>query len=300
MSESSGEPEPKSLFVYKAGQQPVLIRTENLSKLYGDNAQRVYALDQVNLSVAEGEMVAVMGPSGSGKSTLLNMLGALDRPSSGSVCIDGEDLSTVKDVDSFRARMVGFVFQLHNLIPTLTAIENIEVPMRGLGVGATRRRARAKELLDLVGLSQRARHVPAQLSGGQRQRVAIARALANSPRLILADEPTGNLDSTSGEEIMQLLATLNHEQRTTIVVVTHDRHVARATQRILRMSDGRIVEDHAVQDPLTEDLRDLAQSEFGRRLVDGDTRALSELALVRDGNLTTTAEQLAALLRQLL
>ena len=171
--------------------------------------------------------------------------------------------------------------------------------MRGQGLGAAKRRARARELLSLVGLAQRESHLPSQMSGGQRQRVAIARALANEPRLILADEPTGNLDSVSGDEIIQLLTRLNREQGATILVVTHDRHVARTTQRIIRMSDGRIVEEHLVRDPMIEDLRELAISELGQRLVAGDLQALQALPVVRDGKLTHTAQQLASLLDDL-
>lgn len=279
-------------------EKTVLIHAENLTKVYGETVQ-IRALDNVNLDITEGEMVAVMGPSGSGKSTLLNMLGALDRPTSGSVWINGQNLSQIKNLDRFRARTVGFVFQMHNLIPTLTAIENIEVPMRGQKVSVSSRRARARELLSLVGLASREGHLPSQLSGGQRQRVAIARALANQPRLILADEPTGNLDSASGDEIIQLLIRLNQEQGATILIVTHDRHVARTTQRIIRMSDGRIMEEHKVRDPMIEDLRELAISEFGQKLVAGDIESLRALPVIRDGKLTHTAQQLAALLSDL-
>ena len=276
----------------------VLVSTEHLCKVYGENV-RINALDEVDIEIVSGEMLAVMGPSGSGKSTLLNMLGALDHPSSGRVLIDGQDLAQVKDLDRFRAQTVGFVFQMHNLIPTLTALENIEVPMRGQVSSARRRRARAEELLGLVDLAERARHLPSQLSGGQRQRVAIARALANEPRLILADEPTGNLDSSSGEELIHLLRTLNQERGATVLIVTHDHQVARSTGRILTMRDGRIVNEYRVLDPLTEDLRVLARSELGQRLVNGDLDALSQFPLVRDGALTTTAQSLAKLLREL-
>ena len=280
-------------------QRRVLIRTEGLTKVYGGGVQ-IHALDHVSFEVQEGEMIAVMGPSGSGKSTLLNMLGALDRPSFGTVCIDDQDLSKVSRLDRFRSRTVGFVFQMHNLIPTLTAAENVEVPMRGQGLAAKKRRARVQELLELVGLADRAGHLPGQLSGGQRQRVAIARSLANEPRLVLADEPTGNLDSNSGAEVIHLLQTLNQERNTTILVVTHDRHVARATQRILTMSDGRIVDEHPVRDRLTEDLRELALSRFGQNLIAGDVESLSRFPVVRNGRLTQTAEQLAQMLSELL
>ena len=276
-----------------------MIETRELTKLYGDGEQ-VHALDGVNMAIRQGEMVAVMGPSGSGKSTLLNMLGGLDRPTSGQVIIDGQDLATIRSLDLFRAQTVGFVFQLHNLLPTLTALENVEVPMRGQPIGRRARRERARELLTLVGLADRMNHLPSQLSGGQRQRVAIARALANRPRLILADEPTGNLDTAAGEELMNLLADLNLSQRTTIIVVTHDRRVARATGRILTMRDGRISDDHAVTDPLTEDLRELGRSQLGQRLLAGRIEELGPLrqALSLDGRLTPEAERLVGVLRE--
>jgi len=181
----------------------------------------------------------------------------------------------------------------------LSALENVEVPMRGQGLSASKQRARAQELLALVGLADRVKHLPAQLSGGQRQRVAIARALANEPPLVLADEPTGNLDSTSGSELIALLDQLNRERKTTILIVTHDHHVARATRRILHMSDGKIVGEHIVRDPLTEDLRELARSELGQRLITGDLESLRALPLMREGRLTQAAQQLAALLAEL-
>lgn len=244
-----------------------IIRTKNLTKVYGSGETAVRALDDVSVSVQQGEFVAVMGPSGCGKSTLLNMLGALDQPTSGEVWVADENLAGLKDVDAFRARTVGFIFQLHNLLPTLTAVENVEVPMEGQGKSRSRRLERAAHLLELVGLGDRLDHLPNQLSGGQRQRVAVARALANEPALILADEPTGSLDSQSSDEIMKLLADLNESQGTTMLVVTHDRRVAQATRRILRMEDGRIVDDHHVTDPLEEDLRMLAYSRFGQTLI---------------------------------
>jgi putative ABC transport system ATP-binding protein len=277
-----------------------LVETRELTKIYGDG-QGVRALDGVDLTVTDGEMVAVMGPSGSGKSTLLNMLGGLDRPTSGQVLMGGQDLATVRNLDRFRAQTVGFVFQLHNLLPTLTALENVEVPMRGQPIRRRARHERAKELLSLVGLADRMNHLPSQLSGGQRQRVAIARALANQPRLIMADEPTGNLDTTAGEEIMHLLADLNVSQGTTVIVVTHDRRVARATDRILTMRDGRITSDYPVADPLTEDLRELGRSRLGQRLLDGRVEELGPLsqALIRNGQLTPEAESLVGVLREL-
>ena len=245
-----------------------IVRVEDLTKVYGSGETAVRALDGLSVEVQTGEFVAVMGPSGCGKSTLLNMLGALDQPTQGTVWVAGEDLSKLKNVDRFRARTVGFVFQLHNLLPTMTAQENVEVPLQGQINGRKERRERAAHLMDLVGLSDRRDHLPGQLSGGQRQRVAIARSLANSPALILADEPSGALDSQSSDEILALLAELNRSQGTSIVVVTHDRRVAQATQRILRMQDGRIVSDHRITDPLEEDLRMFAQSQFGQTLLE--------------------------------
>lgn len=244
-----------------------LIRTSNLTKIYGAGETAVHALDGVTVSVASGEFVAVMGPSGCGKSTLLNMLGALDQPTSGEVWVAGENLAKLKDVDGFRARTVGFVFQLHNLIPTLTALENVEVPMQGQPGSAKQHRERAVHLLELVGLGNRLLALPGQLSGGQRQRVAVARALANDPKVILADEPTGSLDTQSGEEILALLNDLNRNQGATLLVVTHDRRVAQSTRRILRMRDGRIVSDHRLHDPFEEDLRTLAASRLGQAIM---------------------------------
>jgi len=252
----------------------VIVETRDLTKVYGDGAE-IRALDGVNLRIARGEFVSVMGPSGSGKSTLLNMLGALDRPSSGQVLVNGEDLATVRDLDRFRARTVGFVFQLHNLIPTLTARENVEVPMMGQPIGHGERRRRVEELLGLVGLDDRANHLPNQLSGGQRQRVAIARALANRPTLVLADEPTGDLDSQSGAEVIALMRRLNRELVTTFVVVTHDPAVARQTDRILIMRDGAIVHEHMVGTPFEEDLAAFRRSELGRAIRAGEEAALA-------------------------
>ena len=250
-----------------------VIETRDLSKTYGDGNQ-VHALDGVSIQIRRGEFVSVMGPSGCGKSTLLNMLGALDRPSEGLVLIDGRDLAKIKNLDRFRSRTVGFVFQMHNLIPTLNARENLEVPMMGLVRSARDRRKRADELLALVGLSERMHHLPSQLSGGQRQRVAIARALANRPSLILADEPTGNLDSKSGADVIDLMCRLSEELGTTIIVVTHDLAVARQARRVLLMLDGKIVDDHLVRNPFEEDLETFRISGLGQALCRADEEAL--------------------------
>lgn len=222
------------------GRRPLVV-VRNLVKVFGDGYE-VRALDGVSLTVEEGAFVAVMGASGSGKSTLLHMVGGLDRPTSGEIVVDGQDITRLNDLDSFRNRYVGFVFQLHNLIPTLTSLENVEIPMYETPMQPAERHARARELLELVGLGDRLHFLPNKMSGGQRQRVAIARALANRPRLILADEPTGNLDSKAGAEIIALLQELNRKQGVTIVLVTHDSIVANAAERIIVLRDGQIVD----------------------------------------------------------
>jgi ABC-type lipoprotein export system ATPase subunit len=247
---------------------PYLIETRDLTRIYGDG-EEIRALDGVDLQIKAGELVTVMGPSGSGKSTLLNMIGALDKPTSGQVFINGKDLAKIRNKDKFRAQMVGFVFQLHNLIPTLTARENVEVPMMG-HKNLFARRKRAKELLELVEMGDRLRHLPNQLSGGQRQRVAVARALANEPALVLADEPTGSLDTEAGRALMGLLHELNASQGTTFVVVTHDPAVARQTNRVIVMADGKIARQDIIGSPIEEDLKMWRHSGLGRRIVEGD------------------------------
>jgi ABC-type lipoprotein export system ATPase subunit len=253
-----------------------VIETRDLTRVYGDG-QEIRALDGVTLTVEPGEFVTVMGPSGSGKSTLLNMIGALDVPSSGQVMVNGNDLAVVRDMDTFRARTVGFVFQMHNLIPTLTSRENVEVPMVGQ-LGNREKRERAAELLSLVGLDERMDHLPNMLSGGERQRVAIARALANKPSLVLADEPTGNLDTVSGRELMALLRELNADQGTTFLVVTHDLAVARQTNRVMVMADGKIIREDLIGSPLEEDLKMWRYSGLGRRIVAGEVDELAEFS----------------------
>jgi ABC-type lipoprotein export system ATPase subunit len=270
----------------------IIVETRDLVKVYGDGAE-VRALDGVNLRIERGEFVSVMGPSGSGKSTLLNMLGALDRPTSGTVLVNGKDMAEVRNLDTFRARTVGFIFQLHNLIPTLTARENVEVPMRGQPVSRFARRERAKELLELVGLADRADNLPNQLSGGERQRVAIARSLANRPAIVLADEPTGNLDSQSGMEVIALMHRLNHELGTTFIAVTHDPTVARQTDRILIMRDGRIVHRHTVGTPFEEDLGTFRRSELGKAIRAGEEAVLSQLSPDERGALQRLLERVA-------
>lgn len=257
-----------------------IIETHDLCRVYGDGEQ-IRALDHVNLTIAPGELVAVMGPSGSGKSTLLNVLGALDRPTSGTVFVNGQDLSKIRNHDKFRGHTVGFVFQLHNLLPTLNSLENVEVPMMG-NLGPNARRKRAKELLGLVGLADRMKHLPSQLSGGQRQRVAVARALANNPPLVLADEPTGNLDTASGGELMALINDLNTSQGTTFIVVTHDLNVARQTHRVVMMADGQIVRDDCIGSPIEEDIKVWSQSELGRTILRGDAVALQSLGITSE------------------
>ncbi len=271
-----GEEENNLLLPFSLSKIMTLIQTINLTKTYGSGETAVHALDQVTLTVQPGEFVAIMGPSGCGKSTLLNMLGALDQPTTGEVWVAGENLAHLKNVDHFRAQTIGFIFQLHNLLPTMTALENVETPMVGQIDNRKQRLDRAHSLLELVGLGDRAGHLPNQLSGGQRQRVAIARALANHPALILADEPTGALDSQSGDELLELLAELNSSQQMTIAVVTHDRQVAQSTQRILRMNDGRVIDDHRV-DPMEEDLRMLAQSKLGRAIMTDEDDPLQRI-----------------------
>ncbi len=222
--------------------EPIL-ETRDLVKEYlqGDKTLRV--LKEVNLTVDRGEFMAIMGPSGSGKSTLLNMIGALDRPTSGKVFINGTDLSTLNDnqLADLRNKEIGFIFQQFNLIQRMDAQRNVELPLSISGVPSKRREEQAKKLLESIGLGKRADHRPNQLSGGEQQRVAIARALANNPSLLLCDELTGNLDSKTGQEIMTLLRQLNLEEDKTFVLITHDPSVAQATDRLVQIRDGAIV-----------------------------------------------------------
>lgn len=216
-----------------------IIDTHELKRYFDEGT--IKALDGVDLSIEEGEFVAIIGPSGSGKSTLLNMLGALDTPTSGRVVINGVDLARERDLAGFRRRTVGFVFQLHNLIPTLTALENVQIPLVDSNLSRKERGELAADLLSRMGLSERLNNLPTKLSGGERQRVAIARALVNSPRILIADEPTGAVDSENSKRIMVLLKEINRETGMTLIVVTHDPNVAEQADRTIHVLDGRIL-----------------------------------------------------------
>ncbi|MCD6451342.1 MAG: ABC transporter ATP-binding protein [Acidobacteria bacterium] len=218
-----------------------LIKTEELTKVYRLEGEEVVAVDRVNLKVNEGELLAIMGPSGSGKSTLMNLLGCLDTPTAGTYFLKGQDVSKLSDDElaEIRNRRIGFVFQTFNLLPRATALHNVELPLIYSRVSPKERRERAFSALESVGLADRANHRPNELSGGQRQRVAIARALVTKPAIILADEPTGNLDSKASEELMELFLALN-EQGNTIIIVTHEHDIARKTRRIIHLLDGKI------------------------------------------------------------
>ena len=229
-----------------------VIQVEALQRTYQLGEIQVFALRGVTFQIRAGELLAVMGPSGSGKSTLMNILGALDQADSGRYLLDGEEVGQLRDdqLANIRNRKIGFVFQTFNLLPRTTALANCEMPLIYSGVSARERHERAVAALEAVGLAERIRHRPNELSGGQQQRVAIARALVNNPAIILADEPTGNLDSASGIEIMRILQTLNSKQGITILLVTHDPFIARHTRRVLRLSDGKVVGDDRIAHPL--------------------------------------------------
>jgi putative ABC transport system ATP-binding protein len=220
-----------------------IIQATDVRKVYSAGAGTVAALRGVDFAVEAGEMVAIMGPSGCGKTTLLNCLSGLDEPSSGEIVIAGTSLKQMNDRQrtDYRARHMGFIFQNFNLLPVLSAVENVELPMLVSGVNGRKARRRALELLDVVGLADRASHRPAELSGGQQQRVTIARALVNNPEIVWGDEPTGNLDGEAAESVMELLCTLNKEQGQTLVLVTHAPEVGSRAGRIIRMRDGQVV-----------------------------------------------------------
>jgi len=218
-----------------------VVDAQDITKVFKMGDIEVHALRGLSLQIARGEVVSIMGPSGSGKSTLMNILGCLDRPSSGEYHLDGESVAALDDdqLASIRNRKVGFVFQSFNLLPRATALANVELPLR-YARESKKRRQRAEDALIAVGLASRIRHRPNELSGGEQQRVALARAIINNPSIVMADEPTGNLDSTSGEAIMELLLSLNKERGTTLIIVTHDPEIAALTERVINIHDGRV------------------------------------------------------------
>jgi putative ABC transport system ATP-binding protein len=221
-----------------------VVDAKELTKIFTMGEVQVHALRGLSIQIKRGEVISIMGPSGSGKSTLMNILGCLDRPTSGEYCLDGESVAALKgeQLAEIRNRKVGFVFQSFNLLPRSTALTNVELPLRYSPPNGKKRRELAKEALIEVGLGDRISHRPNELSGGQQQRVAIARALVNDPAIVMADEPTGNLDSKSGEEIMELLMNLNKEKGTTLIIVTHDPEIAEQTQRVIHIRDGMIAD----------------------------------------------------------
>jgi len=231
-----------------------LVSLRGVGRDYAMEGEPVHAVRSVTMEIAAGEYVAIAGPSGCGKSTLLNLIGAIDRPTAGTVIVGGHDLSALGDAEAtrFRLRTVGFVFQRFYLMPMLTAAENVELPMAEAKVSRREREARARELLGYVGLGDRTRHRPTQLSGGEQQRVAVARALANRPQLLLADEPTGELDASTGAEIIALFRRV-HADGTTLIIVTHDEELAATTNRVVHMRDGVIVEDSRERRPRTRE-----------------------------------------------
>jgi putative ABC transport system ATP-binding protein len=226
---------------------PASYELEGVTRTYGEGSARLTALDSLDLTIAAGEFAAILGPSGSGKTTLLQLLGALDRPSAGSIRFEGSPLESLADRDlaALRSSALGFVFQQFNLIPTLTAAENVEAALAPLGMRASHRAEATADHLRAIGLEPRRNHLPTQLSGGEQQRVAIARALASSPRVVLADEPTGNLDTKNGEMVIDLLGALHEDLGITLILVTHDEWVADRANRVLRLADGRLIQDSA-------------------------------------------------------
>lgn len=229
-----------------------MIQTENLTKVYQMGDTEVRALNGASFNIEKGEMLSIMGPSGSGKSTLMSIIGCLDVPSSGSYMLDGVSVENMDETKlaEIRGRKIGFVFQQFNLLARTSALENVTLPLTYAGVSGKERQYRAFKALERVGLGERTHHAPNELSGGQQQRVAIARALVNEPAILLADEPTGALDSKTGVEIMDLFQRLHKEQGQTVILVTHDAHVAKHTKRIIKISDGKIVSDEVNKNPL--------------------------------------------------
>lgn len=219
-----------------------MIELKSVTKVYELGGEKIFALDDVNLNIDEGGFIAIIGPSGSGKSTLANIIGGLDTPDSGMILVDRENISELSDeeISHYRNQKIGFIFQTFNLQPTYTALENVMIPLMLARVPLKERKKQAATCLKAVGLENRMNHLPSQLSGGQRQRVCIARALANHPQIIIADEPTGNLDSKKGAEIMDLLKSLNKDNGITLIVITHDQHVAKEAAKIITLKDGQI------------------------------------------------------------
>ena len=252
-----------------------LMSMKGVTKDYKLGKTLVRALRGLDMEIAKGEVVAIMGPSGSGKSTLMHMLGALDTPTTGVAMIDGSDLKSMKEshLVTFRGKKVGFVFQTFNLVQTLTALQNVELPMIFQGVGKTERIQKAKDLLARVGLADRIRHKPNELSGGERQRVAVARALANDPEIILADEPTGNLDTESGQSILDLLKELSVNDGKTVIIVTHDPEAAAIADRIIKLRDGRVAVDSASETVSPVERPDTGPSTLGIDAEGGDSHA---------------------------
>jgi putative ABC transport system ATP-binding protein len=222
---------------------PPLFELRAVSRVYGSGTREVRAVDAIDLQIDPGEFLVVAGPSGSGKTTLLQLLGTLDRPTAGQILFEGRDLAALPDAELtlLRLETIGFVFQQFNLIPTLTSRQNVEVALAPQGMSGAEREQRSSELLDAVGLASRGGHLPSELSGGEQQRVAIARALANRPRVLLADEPTGNLDSATGDEIIRLLRSISDQQGQAVVLITHDASIAARAGRVVRMQDGRLL-----------------------------------------------------------
>jgi len=231
--------------------EEAVIRVEDVTKVYKMGEVEVHALRGVSLEIQRGEMLAIMGPSGSGKSTLMNVMGCLDVPTSGTYFLDGKRVDDLHDNElaDVRNRKIGFVFQTFNLLARTTALQNVELPLIYSGIGLGERRQRATAALQAVGLGDRLRHKTQELSGGQQQRVAVARALVNDPAIILADEPTGNLDSVSGEEIVAIFQSLNRDRGITVIFVTHDRAIAEHTRRVVHIHDGRILREEQILDP---------------------------------------------------
>jgi putative ABC transport system ATP-binding protein len=273
----------------------MFLSTNNLTKHFGE----VKAVNDVSLEIEKGEFVSIMGPSGSGKTTLLTLIGALDYPTSGNITIEGEQLSHIEDLDTFRSLRVSFIFQFHNLISYLTALENVEIPMQGVK-SRTEKQKKARELLELVGLGERLYHNPSQLSGGERQRVAVARALVNDPPLVLADEPTGELDSKTTLEIIRLMKKINEEKNTTFIVVTHDPEVAKKADRIIFLRDGMVSREEIVKSESVEDIMTLRNSACGHQIIRKEAidPYMEKLGLFKEGKLTEEGEAFFSVLEK--